>query len=142
MTFDESNFKLTEEKPVTGRRREDETTVEVDIGCSGSRAGLPVELPVDVPAVEQEEEDVSEQRENPKAVAVPREREEMPEGREHQRPIRNRKQVVRYGLEEQINVAEEVIASALCAAEMEEPKTMSQAKKRPDAVKWMKAAKE
>ena len=61
---------------------------------------------------------------------------------EHQRPIRNRKQTVRFGLEEQINVAEEVIASALCAAEMEEPKTMSQAKKRPDAVKWMKAAKE
>ena len=77
MTFDENNFKLTEEKPVT-RRREDETMVEVDVGRSGSRAGLPVELPVDVPAVEQEEEDVSEQRENPKAVAVPREREEMP----------------------------------------------------------------
>ena len=141
VTFDESNFKLTEEKPVTGRRREDETTVEVDVGRSGSRAGLPVELPVDVPAVEQEEEDVSEQRENPKATAVPCEREEMPVA-EHQRPIRNRKQTVRYGLEEQINVAEEVIASALCAAEMEEPKTMSQEKKRPDAVKWMNAAKE
>ena len=89
--------------------------------------------------VEQEEEDVSEQRENPEAVAVPRERDEMPVA-EHQRPIRNRKQVVRYGLEEQINVAEEVIASALCAAEMDEPKTMNQAKKWPDAVKWMKAA--
>ena len=94
-----------------------------------------------MPAVEQEEEDVSEQTENPKAVAVPCERGEMPVA-EHQRPIRNRKQTVRFGLEEQINVAEEVIASALCAAEMEEPKTMSQAKKRPDAVKWMKAAKE
>ena len=139
VTFDESNFKLTEEKPVTEGRRIDETTVEVDVGCSGSRAGLPVELPADVPAVEQEE-DVSEQRENPKAVAVPREREEMPVA-EHQRPTRNRKQVVRYGVEEQIHVAEEVIASALCAAEMEEPKTMSQAKKRPDAVKWMRAAK-
>ena len=75
-----------------------------------------------------------------KPVAVPREREEMPVD-EHQRPTRNRKQVVRYGVEEQIHVAEEVIASALCAAEMEEPQTMSQAKKRPDAVKWMKAAK-
>ena len=96
VTFDESNFKLTEEKPVTGRRRLDETTVEVVVGCSGSCAGLPVELPVDVPAVEQEEEDVSEQRENPKAVAVPREREEMPVA-EHQRPIRNRKQTVRLG---------------------------------------------
>ena len=47
-----------------------------------------------------------------------------------------------FGLEEQINVAEEVIASALCAAEMDEPKTMNQAQKRPDAVKWMKAAQE
>ena len=82
---------------------------------------------------------MSEQRENPEAVAVPRERDEMPVA-EHQRPIRNRKQTVRYGLEEQINVAEEVIASALCAAEMDEPKTMNQAKKRPDAMKWMKAA--
>ena len=69
-------------------KRIDETTVEGDVGCSGSRAGLPVELPADVPAVEQEE-DVSEQRENPKAVAVPREREEMPVA-EHQRPTRNR----------------------------------------------------
>ena len=91
--------------------------------------------------VEQEEEDVSEQRENPKVVAIPREREEMPVA-EHPRPTRNRKQVVRYGVEEQINAAEEVIASALCAAEMEEPKTMNQAKKRPDAVKWMKADQE
>ena len=87
VTFDENNFKLTEEKPVT-RRREDETTVEVDVGRSGSRAGLPVVKPPDVP-VEQEEEDVSEQRENPEAVAVPHEREEMPVA-EHQRPIRNR----------------------------------------------------
>ena len=61
---------------------------------------------------------------------------------EHPRPTRNPKQVVRYEVEEQINVAEEVIASALCAAEMDEPKTMNQAKKRPDAVKWMKAAQE
>ena len=34
VTFDESNFKLTEEKPVTEGRRIDETTVEVDVGCS------------------------------------------------------------------------------------------------------------
>ena len=39
---------------------------------------------------------------------------------EHSRHIRDRKQVMRYGLEEQINVAEEVIASALYAAETEE----------------------
>ena len=57
------------------KRREDETTVEVDVGSSGSRAGLPVEKPADVPV---EQEDVSEQRENPKTVAVPRESNEMP----------------------------------------------------------------
>ena len=68
---------------------EDETTVEVDVGSSGSRASLPAEKPADVPV---EREDVSEQRENPKAVAIPRERDEMPVA-EHQRPIRNRKQV-------------------------------------------------
>ena len=79
---------MTEEKPVTEGKRLDETTVEVDVGRSGSRAGLPVELLVDVPAVEQEEEDVSEQRESPKAVAVSHERDEMPVA-EHQRPIRN-----------------------------------------------------
>ena len=61
---------------------------------------------------------------------------------QHQRPIRNRKQVVRYGLEEQINAAEEVTASALRVAEMDEPKTINQAKKRPDAQNWMKAAQE
>ena len=48
VTFDENNFKLTEEKPVT-RRREDGTTVEVDVGHSGSRAGLPVKS-ADVPS--------------------------------------------------------------------------------------------
>ena len=138
VTFDESNFWLTEEKPVT-RRREDETTVEVDVGSSGSHASLPVEKPADVPV--EQEEDMSVQRENPKAVVVPCERDEMLVA-EHQRPIWNRKQTVRYGLEEQINVAEQVIASALCAAEMDEPKSMNQAKKRPDAVKWMKAAQE
>ena len=87
-------------------------------------------------------EDVSaRQREEPKAVAVPREREEKSVA-EHSRPIRDRKQVVRYRVEEQINVAEEVIASALCADEMDEPKTMNQAKKRPDAQRWMKAAQD
>ena len=93
---------------------------------------MPVERRSDVSA---------RQREDPKAVAVPREREEKSVA-EHSRPTRGRKQVVRYGVEEQINVAEEVIASALCAAEMDEPKTMNQAKKRPDAQKWMKAAQE
>ena len=129
VTFDESNFWLTEEKPV-----ED----EVDVGSSGSRASLPAEEPAEVP-VERREDVSARQREDPKAVAVPRKRDEktVPE---HSRPIRDRKQVVRYGLEEQINVAEEVIA--LCAAEMDEPKTKNQAKKRPDAQRWMKAAQE
>ena len=72
---------------------------------------------------------------------VPRQREEKSVA-EHSRPICDRKQVVRYAVEEQINVAEEVIASALCAAEMDEPKTMNQAKKKPDALRWMKAAQD
>ena len=74
-------------------------------------------------------------------MAAPREREPEPVA-EHTRPICDRKQVVRYGLEEQINIAEEVIASALCAAETDEPKTMNQARKRPDAKKWMEAAQD
>ena len=45
VTFDESNFRLTEEKPVTERRK-DEPTIELDIGSSGSRASLPAEEPV------------------------------------------------------------------------------------------------
>ena len=61
---------------------------------------------------------------------------------EHSRPIRDRKQVIRYGLEEQLNCAEEVIASALCAAELDESKTMNEARKRPDAKKWLQAAQD
>ena len=41
---------------------------------------------------------------------------------------------------EQLNIAEEVIASALCAAELEEPKTMSEARGRSVADKWAEAA--
>ena len=52
-------------------------------------------------------------------AAVPHVRKPEPVA-EHSRPIHDRKQVVRYGLEEQIHVAEEVIASALCAAELDE----------------------
>ena len=139
VTFDESNFRLTEEKPVAERRNE-APTIEVEVGSSGSRASLPAEVPVELP-VEQRSDVSARQREDPKAVAVPREREEKPVA-EHSRPTRDRKQVVRYGVEEQINVAEEVLASALCAAEMDEPKMMNQAKKRPDAHKWMKAAQD
>ena len=139
VTFDGSNFRLTEEKPVA-EKRNDAPTIEVDVGSSGSRASLPAEEPAEVP-VERRSDVSARQREDPKAVAVPREREEKSIA-EHSRPIRDRKQVVRYGVEEQINVAEEVIASALCAAEMDEPKTMNQAKKRPEAQKWMKAAED
>ena len=74
-------------------------------------------------------------------MAAPREREPEPVA-EHTRPIRDRKHVLRYGLENQINVAEEVIASAMCTAETEEAKTMNQARKRPDAKKWLKAAQD
>ena len=45
-------------------------------------------------------------------------------------------------MEEQLNIAEEVIASALCAAELEEPKTMNESRKRPDAKKWLQAAQD
>ena len=120
----------------TRERRDEAPTVKVEVGCSGSRASLPAEAPV-----ERTNDVTARQREDPKAVAVPREREEKPVA-EHSRPTRDRKQVVRYGVEEQIHVAEEVIDSALCAAETEEPKTMNQAKKRPDAQKWMKAAQD
>ena len=41
-----------------------------------------------------------------------------------------------------MNIAEEVIASAVCAAELEEPKTMNEARKRPDASKWLQATQE
>ena len=34
-------------------------------------------------------------------------------------PTRQRNRIVRYGVDEQFNMAEEVIASALCAAELE-----------------------
>ena len=98
----------------------------MDVGSSVRCASQPVRVPVKLTA---------RQPVDPEAVAAPREREPEPVA-EHLRPIRDRKQVVRYGLEEQIHVAEEVIASALCAAELEEPKTMSEASKRPDASKW------
>ena len=134
VTFDENNFRLTAVKPA--ERRDEAPTVEVEVRSSGSRASLPAEVPVEQPI------DVpARQREDPEAVATPREREPEPVA-EDSRPIRDRKQVMRYRVEEQINVAEEVIASALCAAETEEPKNMNQARKRPDAKKWMKAAQD
>ena len=41
-----------------------------------------------------------------------------------------------------MNIAEEVIAPAVCAAELEEEKTMNEARKRPDASKWLQAMQE
>ena len=49
---------------------------------------------------------------------------------------------MRYRLEEQLNCAEEGIASALCAAELDETKTMNEARKRPDAMKWLQAVQD
>ena len=80
-------------------------------------------------------------------VAVPNE--PQPElAAVHSRPTRMKKPIDRYGVDEQAKVVEvdeeveEVIASALCAAEMDEPKTLREARKRPDASKWLAAAQD
>ena len=125
VTFNEYNFRLSPER--AGNDVE-VPTVEVEVGSSGSRAGKPVEVPVRQPA-------------DPKMVAAPVEPEQEP-AVENSRPTRQRKPIVCYGMDEQLNIAEEVIASALCAAEQEEPKTMTEARKRPDANKWLQAAQE
>ena len=131
ITFDEYNFRLSPER--AGREVE-APTVKMDVGSSGRRASQPVKVPANVPV-----EVTARQPVTPKVVAAPRER--VPAA-ENSRPIRERKQVVRYRVEEQMNIAEEVIASALCAAELEEPKTMTEARKRPDASKWLQAAQD
>ena len=131
VTFDEYNFRLSPER---AGREFDSPTVEVDVGSSGRRASQPGKVPADVP-----EEVTARQPVTPEVVAAPRDREPEPVA-ENSRPIRERKQVVRYGVKEQMNIAEEVIASAPCAAELEEPKTMTEARKRPDASKWLQAA--
>ena len=130
VTFDEHNFRLTEDKPA--EREVEAPTVEMNVGSSGRRASQPARVPA---------EETARQPEDPEAVAVPRAREPVPVA-EHSRPIHDRKQVVRYGVEEQLNIAEEVFASALCAAELEEPNTMREARKRPDAKKWLQAAQD
>ena len=131
VTFDEYNFRLSPER--AGRDVE-APTVEVDVGNSGRRANQPVKVPADVPV-----EVTARLPVTPEVVTAPCEPEPVAE---HSRPIRERKQVVRYGVEEQMNIAEEVIASALCAAELEEPKTMTEARRRPDASKWLQAAQD
>ena len=94
VTFDEHNFRLSPEKPA--EREVEAPTVEMDVGSSGRRASQPVRVPAEVTA---------RQPVDPEAVAAPREREPEPVAH-HSRPIRDRKQVVRYGVEEQIHVAE------------------------------------
>ena len=141
VTFDEHNFRLT---PLEDERRVMETpTVEVDVYSSGRRAGQPApEVPVAVP-----DRVPARLRVMPEMVAVPNE--PQPElAAVHSRPTRMKKPIDRYGVDEQAKVVEveeeveEVIASALCAAELEEPKTLREARKRPDAGKWLAAAQE
>ena len=144
VTFNEHNVHLS---PEEDERRVIETpTVEVDVYSSGRRAGQPApetnEVPVAVP------NRVSARlRVMPEMVAVPNE--PQPElAAVHSRPTRKTKPIERYGVDEQAKVVEveeeveEVIASALCAAELDEPKTLREARKRPDAGKWLAAAQE
>ena len=144
VTFDEHNFRLS---PEEDERHVVETlTVEVDVYSSGRRAGQPApetnEEPVAVP------NRVSARlRAMPEMVAVPNEpQSEL--AAVHSRPTRKTKPIERYGVDEQAKVVEvdeeveEVIASALCAAELDEPKTLREARKRPDAGKWLAAAQE
>ena len=74
-----------------------------------------MEVPADVPV-----EVTARQPVTPEVVAAPDEPDPEPVA-ENSRPTRVRKPIVQYGVEEQLNIAEEVIASALCAAELEQP---------------------
>ena len=141
VTFDEHNFRLT---PEEDERRVMETlTLEIDVCSSGRRAGKPApEVPVAVP-----DRVPANLRVMPEMVAV----RNVPQAElaaVHSRPTRMKKPIDRYGVDEQAKVAEvddeveEVIASALCSAEMDEPKTLREARKRPDASKWLAAAQE
>ena len=141
VTFDEHNFRLT---PEEDERRVMETpSGEINVCSSGRRAGKPApEVPVAVP-----DRVPANLRVMPEMVAV--RNEPQPElAAVHSRPTRMKKPINRYGVDEQAKVAEvddeveEVIASALCAAEMDEPKTLQEARKRPDASKWLAAAQE
>ena len=141
VTFDEHNFRLS---PEEDERHVVETpSVEVDVYSSGRRAGQPAPETNEEPAVVPNR--VSARlRVMPEMVAVPNE--PQPElAAVHSRPTRKTKPIERYGVDEQAKVAEvaeEVIASALCAAELDEPKTLREARKRPDAGKWLAAAQE
>ena len=134
VTFDEHNFQAEAERDV------ETPTVEVEVCSSGRRASQPVLDPVSIPA--DEPAGVPARLPViPEMVAVPNEPQPEPAA-VHSRPPHIKKPIVRYGVEEQLNIAEEVIASALCAAELEEPKTLKEARKRPDDGKWLTAAQE
>ena len=100
VTFDEYNFRLSPEQ--VGREVE-APTVEVDVSGSGRHSSQPVEVPADVPV-----EVPARQPVTPEVVAAAEEPEPEPVA-ENSRPIRVRKPIVRYGVEEQLNIAEEVI---------------------------------
>ena len=122
------------------KRHVETPSVEVDVCSSGRRASQPALYSTEVPAVEPSRVP-ARLRVTPEMVAVPKV--PQPElAAVHSRPTRIKKPIERYGVDEQVNVAEEVIACALCAAELEEPKTFREARKRPDAGKWLAAAQE
>ena len=137
VTFDEHNFRLS---PEEDERDVETPTVEVDVCSSGRRASQPALDSTEVPA-EEPAGVPARLRVTPEMVAVPNVPQPEPAA-VHSRPTRIKKPIVRYGVDEQLNVAEEVIASALCAAELEEPKTLKEARRRPDAGKWLAAAQE
>ena len=137
VTFDEHNFCLS---PEEDERHVETPSVEVDVCSSGRRASRPALDSTEAPAVEPARVP-ARLREMPEMVAIPNV--PQPElAAVHSRPTRIKTPIERYSVDEQVNVAEEVIASALCAAELEEPKTLREARKRPDAGKWLAAAQE
>ena len=137
VTFEEHTFRLS---PEEADRDIETPTVELNICSSGRRASQPALDPVDVPADELAGVPARLQV-TPEMVAVPNEPQPVPAA-VHSRPTRIKKPIGRYSVEEQLNIAEEVIASALCAAELEELKTLKEARRRPDAGKWLTAAQE
>ena len=134
VTFDEHNFRLSPEEDV------ETPSVELDVCSSGRRASQPALDSTEVPAVEPARVP-ARLRVMPEMVSVPNV--PQPElAAVHSRPTRIKKPIERYGVDEQVNVAEEVIASEMGAAELEELKTLREARKRPDAGKWSAAEQE
>ena len=112
VTFDESNFRLTEDKPA--ERKDEAPTVEVEVGSSGSHASQPVKVPVkNQPG-----------REKTLKWWLHHERGSQSLWLNIRGPFVTESKLY---VTEQLNCAEEVIASALCAAELDEPKMMNEA---------------